>query len=126
MGFVSGGMNRKVMSRHHSPARTKSGDEHDALEDEPPGQGEHEEQHLAEDEVERYILDGIAPEFSLKGIEQAHDQRFLSASPADVSGWFEPHKHTLNAALLSRIVGATPCDGASAGSAEPQGERNGR
>ena len=61
------------MSRHHSPASTYVGDEHHAFEDEPAGQGEYEKEHLAEDEVEGHVVNGITPEFSFEVFKHVHE-----------------------------------------------------
>ena len=67
--MVSGGMNRNVIRRHHSPAMTCVGDQNDAIEHEPAGHRKDEEQHLAEDQVEGHIGNGIAPEFSFQVVQ---------------------------------------------------------
>jgi len=48
------------------------GDEYDALEDEPAGQCENEKEHLADDEVEGHVVNGIAPQFSFEFFKQVH------------------------------------------------------
>ena len=67
---------RDEQERDEPPPLTREhilGDEHDAVEDEPAGQGEYEKKHLADNKVEGHVVNGIAPEFSFEVFKQVHE-----------------------------------------------------